>query len=85
METEIKMSREPDPNVPWAIYDDDGDLVHVGLHTTHMAAWMAFMGEGTPYPDIIAKQAQGFSCKRVRITPIEVVVGLRRQTEGSNG
>lgn len=76
------MSQHPDPSVPWAVYDDQDAIVYIGMHTTHMSAWMAFMGEGTPYPDIIAKQAQGFSCKRVRVIPIEVVVGLRRQTEG---
>lgn len=78
------MSRFPDPLVPWAVYDPDGNLIHIGMHTTHMAAWVGYLGEDAPYPKITEHQLKGYTCQRVRVEPIATVVGLRRPSRSAH-
>jgi hypothetical protein len=76
MEAKTQMSNEI--KSPLAIYDPQGNLAYLGLHSSHIAAWMGFFGGTIPYGSIVEKANAGWDVKRVAVEPISNVVGLRQ-------
>lgn len=62
--------------VPWAIYDPKGNIAWLGLEATRMFAWAAY--KTLSYGEIIRRESEGWTVKRVEVHPLNPVVGLRR-------
>lgn len=59
---------------PWGIYNEKSELVHLGLHRSHIEAWLAYFGSGAlPYGAIMEKTSAGWLACRVDVSVSNII------------